>query len=156
MSTVLILGIGNTLQADDGVGVHVVAALEKMDLPGDVAFRDGGTIGLSLLAEIEDCDSLVVVDAMKLDAKPGTIALYEGDEIQAQLGGKKRTAHEVAVSDLLAAAALMGCTPRHMALVGIQPGRVGWGLEAEGAVAEAIPRACAMVRDLLEKWHVPA
>lgn len=156
MGTTLVLGIGNTLQADDGVGVHVVHALEKMDLAGDVALRDGGTIGLSLLAEIEDCDALIVVDAMELGAAPGTVALFEGAEIQAQLGGKKRTAHEVAVSDLLAAAQLAGCCPPNQALIGIQPGRIGWGLEAEGPVAEAIPEACAIVARLVEEWHVHA
>ncbi len=152
MTTTLVLGIGNSLQADDGVGVHVIHELEKRCLPDHITLCDGGTIGLSLLAEIEQCSALIVIDAMKLGAQPGTMRVFEGDEIERQLNSIKRTAHEVAVSDLLAAARLTGSLPEHRALIGIQPGRVGWGLEPEGPVAEAVPHACAAVLELSDKW----
>lgn len=154
--SLLVLGLGNVLQADDGVGIHVIRALEGMALPGDVVLRDGGTIGLSLLTEIEDCAALIVVDAMELGRAPGTVALFEDDAIEEQLSGRKRSAHEVALADLLAAARLVGASPSRRALIGIQPGRIGWGMEAEGAVAEAIPQACALVTDLVERWCVHA
>lgn len=150
--SILVLGLGNVLQADDGVGVHVIRALEQMSLPPDVALRDGGTIGLSLLTEIEDCAALIVVDAMELGREPGAIGVFEDGEIEVQLGGKKRSAHEVALSDLLAAAQLVGRSPERRVLIGVQPGRIGWGMEAEGAVADAVPQVCETVRGLIEGW----
>ena len=159
---VLVLGLGNVLQTDDGAGIHVIHELQRRrdgdgsKFPDEVAFHDGGTIGLSLLAEIEDCDVLVVVDAMELGAEPGTIRTFEDSDIMTQLGGKKRSAHEVALADLLAAAQLTGRMPKRCALVGIQPGRIGWGMEAEAPVAAAIPQACDEVISLVEKWLVYA
>lgn len=159
---VLVLGLGNILQADDGAGIHVVHELQRRrdgdgtKLPDEAVLRDGGTIGLSLLAEIEGCDALIVVDAMELGAEPGTIGVFEDSDIMTQLGGKKRSAHEVALADLLAAAQLTGRLPKRCALVGIQPGRVGWGMEAEAPVAAAIPQACDEVARLVGKWLVDA
>ena len=159
---VLVLGLGNVLQADDGAGIHVIHELQRRrdgdgpELRGEVQLRDGGTIGLSLLAEIEDCGALIVVDAMELGAEPGTIRVFEDSDIMTQLGGKKRSAHEVALADLLGAAQLTGRLPKHCALVGIQPGRIGWGMEAEAPVAAAIPQACDEVTRLVEKWLVHA
>lgn len=155
-SAVLVLGLGNVLLADDGVGIHVIRALEAMDLPPHVALRDGGTIGLSLLTEIEDCASLVVVDAMELGCEPGVIGVFEDGEIEVQLGGKKRSAHEVALADLLAAAQLVGRSPERRTLIGVQPGRIGWGMEAEGPVAEAVRPVCDIVTGLIERWSVHA
>ena len=90
-TTILVLGLGNLLQADDGVGIHVIRALEAMELPAHIALRDGGTIGLSLLTEIEDCASLVVVDAMELSyAKEhiDTFVIVSGDSDFTPLVGK--------------------------------------------------------------------
>lgn len=156
-SQTLILGLGNILLSDDGVGVHVLRALEQMARQGEigqaVAFRDGGTIGLALLSEIEVFDALIVVDAMEMNEPQGYTRLYQGPAMDAQLGGKKRTAHEVALADLIMAAELAGCAPERRALVAIQPGTVGWGLSAGPAVEAAIPTACKMVQAVLEEWN---
>ena len=157
-SAILVLGLGNVLQGDDGAGIHVIRELQDQqdgagpELPGEVVLRDGGTIGLSLLAEIEECAVLIVVDAMEMGAEPGTIGVFEDLQIKAQLSGKKRSAHEVALADLLAAAELTGSLPARLALVGIQPGRIGWSLEADPQVAAAIPQACGAVTGLIERW----
>jgi hydrogenase maturation protease len=150
------------LQADDGAGIHVIHELQRRQDAGrleahdEVVLRDGGTIGLSLLAEIEDCRALIAVDAMELGAEPGTIAVFEDMDIMAQLGGTKRSAHEVALADLFGAAELTGCLPERRALVGIQPGRIDWGVEAEGPVSAAIAPACDAVTGLIGKWAVHA
>ena len=59
---ILVLGVGNSLLCDDGFGIHVVIELEKLGLGENVTIKDGGTIGLSLLPEIEDADHLIVID----------------------------------------------------------------------------------------------
>lgn len=153
----MLLGIGNTLLSDDGVGIHVIQELSARqrhgDLGAEIALRDGGTIGLALLAEFQDLDSLVVVDATEFGSPPGAVRLFEGAAMDAQLRGRKRTAHEVALSDLIAAAELTGCAPKRRALVGIQPETTQWGLAPTAAVAAAIPQACKTIISLLEEWR---
>jgi len=153
-ASILVLGLGNSLLSDDGVGVHVIHAIRRdvaRDL--DLTCIDGGTLGLSLLPEIECADALILVDASEIGAAPGTVRLFEGTAMDAQLGGKKRTAHEVAAADLLAASALTGQRPALRALIAVQPQSTGWGLEPTEAVKAAIPQACTAVATLARAWR---
>lgn len=158
---VCVLGVGNSLLQDDGIGVHVIAAL-RTDFHGDwpgtgcePELIDAGTVGLALLPIIEDATMLVVVDATELGQPPGAVRVFRDGQIDRLLSGKRRTVHELALADLFAAAALRGRTPARRALIGIQPGCTDWGLHPTPAVAAAIPRACAAVWTLLRKWHAP-
>ncbi len=152
----LILGIGNILLSDDGIGVHVVRALDELEYAGEipqfVALRDGGTLGLSLLSEIEEFGALIAVDAVELGTKPGTVRMFQGPDMDLQLMGKKRTAHEVALADLMSAARLAGCEPSRRALVAIQPQSTEWGLSLTPSVGAAIPTACQEIKTLLSRW----
>ena len=156
----LILGIGNTLLTDDGIGVHVAMAVEQALAaaaltPGQapVRVRDGGTIGLQLLAELHPGAPLVAIDAMELHAPPGTMRVFTGALMDAQLQGTKRSAHEVALADLIQAADFSGIGPGRRALVAIQPEITRLGLHPTPAVAAAIPGAVAAVLALLEEWQ---
>lgn len=151
--SILVLGLGNVLMQDDGVGVHAANALGHwVEGRDSVVVRDGGTLGLSLLPEVEACSGLIVLDAAMLSAPPGTVKAFEGAAMDAQLSGKKFSVHEVALSDLLAAAELLGGKPERRALIGVQPEVVDWGLEPTPAVAAAIPKMHEAVRDLVERW----
>lgn len=151
---ILVLGLGNVLLTDDGFGVHVINALDAASA-GDPAIRclDGGTMGLSLLPDIEAADALILVDASEIKAPAGTIAVFEGVEMDLQLGGKKRTAHEVAAFDLLATAAMLGRCPDNRALVAVQPECLTWGLEPTAPVRAAIPETCAIIEGLVRRWR---
>ena len=151
----LILGIGNTLLTDDGIGVHVAmaAAVVAGQMAQPVRVRDGGTIGLALLAEIEPGAALIAVDAMELHAAPGTMRVFIGAAMDQQLRGTKRSAHEVALADLMQAAEFSGIGPARRALVAIQPDITTWGLSPTPAVAAAIPGAVAAILALLEGWR---
>ena len=86
--TILLLGLGNVLMRDDGIGVHALQALDPwpQTAPGVlVRTRDGGTLGLSLLPEVEDADSLIVLDATRFGGVPGTVKTFEGAEMDRQL-----------------------------------------------------------------------
>lgn len=156
-ATILVLGLGNTLLSDDGVGVHVVAALQQSPSRHDgVSFVDGGTIGLNLLPDVEAADGLILVDASEIGAPPGSLAVFEGAAMDAQLGGKKRTPHEVAAFDLIATASMLGRCPSLRALVAVQPQSVSWGLEPTAAVAAAVPGAIAMVLEIVQRWRAQA
>jgi hydrogenase maturation protease len=157
VSRTVVLGIGNTLLSDDGAGVHVANSLAAISAKGqishDVTVLDGGTIGLSLLSEIENNSGFIAVDAMELNADPGTVRVFQDSAMDRQLGGKKNTAHEVALSDLMMAARLAGIHPRRRALVAIQPETTCWGLSPTPAVEDALPKAVRCVLSLIEEWH---
>jgi hydrogenase maturation protease len=153
-SRTLVLGLGNTLLQDEGIGVHVIGELARQgsDTPW-VEFMDGGTLSFTLADPIGAAAALIVVDTAQLDSAPGTIRIFEGEEMDAFVGsGRKTSVHEVSLRDLLAIASLEGRLPARRALVGIQPRVMDWGHAPSPAVAAAIPRACAQVRALLERW----
>jgi len=151
-SSVLVLGLGNRLLGDDAAGPLVVDALAASGRAGSALLRDGGTIGLSLLPEIEDAAALIAVDAAEFDAPPGAVRVFEGATMDRQLGGRKRSAHEVALFDLMAAAELCGRLPARRALVAVQPASTALGLEPTAEVAAAIPALCAAVQELVTRW----
>jgi len=152
--TVLILGIGNSLLSDEGAGIHAIRHLEKYyaDSSG-IRYLDGGTIGFPLAAEIAQSDSLIVIDAAELGTNEGEIGLFEGSSMDDFLGKQRKSSvHEVGLRDLLSTSQLLDELPIRRALVGIQPKRVSWGEEPTKAVAAAIPRACKMALELVERW----
>ena len=152
----LLLGLGNVLLSDDGIGIHVLRALDTSERTRRsdpaVALRDGGTLGLNLLMELDGIGTLVVIDAMEFGCAPGTVRAFVGEDMDRQLGGKCRSAHEVALADLMAAAVLTGAVPGRRALVAVQPASTDWGLAPTEAVRAAIPAACDAVLNLLEDW----
>jgi hydrogenase maturation protease len=151
----LVLGIGNTLLTDEGIGVHVIEAL-RPDLAhlSDVTLLDGGTLSFTLAGPIEEADALIVVDAAQLKTSPGQWAMLRGDEMDAFLmSNRKASVHEVGLTDLRAIAMLAGHWPERRAMVAIQPGVVDWGEAPTPAVAAAIPPACTAIRQLIEEWQ---
>ena len=151
---VLIMGIGNTLLQDDGIGVHITE-LFKSTHPADphVSILDGGTIGLSLLPEIEDAERVIIVDASELGERPGTMRIFHNREIDQQLSGKRRSVHEVALYDLFSAAAIRGRSPQQRVLIAIQPASTEWGLDPTPEVKASIPAACEAISNLTKSWQ---
>ncbi|MEZ5729323.1 MAG: hydrogenase maturation protease [Burkholderiaceae bacterium] len=150
----LVLGLGNRLLADDAAGPLAIDRLEARGAgTSDIRLRDGGTIGLALLPEIEDAQALIAIDAAAFGEPPGTVRVFEGADMDAQLGGRKRTAHEVALADLISAAMFSGTLPARRALVAVQPGSTELALSPTPAVAAAIDTLCDAVDGLLERWR---
>jgi hydrogenase maturation protease len=148
--TPLVVGIGNTLLRDEGVGIHVVLKLEqqaadgRLALPQGTRFADGGTLGLDLLPMIAGASILVLIDAVKLGRPSGSVSVLRGDAIEGTLGGHV-SPHQVGVADLIAAARLTGVMPEAASLVGIEPAEIEIGLDLTPAVEEAVPKAMVAV-----------
>ncbi|WP_457675638.1 HyaD/HybD family hydrogenase maturation endopeptidase [Thiolapillus sp.] len=156
MESTLILGIGNTLLRDEGVGVHVIRYLKQQtDLPADAVLADGGTLSFSLVADIEDHDRLIVIDATELGAEPGTIRCLENESMDSFLGGIRRSVHEVSLLDLMDMARLTGTLPQRRALFGIQPEVVDWGHQLSPRVETAVPKVAEQVLKLVDIWTMP-
>jgi hydrogenase maturation protease len=146
----LVLGIGNRLLQDDAAGPLVIDRLAALALPG-VQLLDGGTMGLSLLPDIEACEVLIVVDAARCQAEPGAVRVFENEAMDNQAMGRKQTVHEVALADLLGAAALQGLLPARRALVAVEPASTALGLAPTPAVLAALPQMVDRVQGLLAR-----
>ena len=146
---VLVLGLGNVLMGDEGVGVRVALALTEgssaAPMPASVRVVDGGTLGLDLLPLLEDADRLVMIDAVDLGEAPGTVRVLRDEELHARMGGAI-SVHQLGVGDLLAVARLRGTLPTRTTLVGIQPQSIEVGLELSEAVGRSLSVAIDLVR----------
>ncbi len=120
--SVLILGIGNLLWADEGFGVRAVEELHRgWSFPDNVRLMDGGTQGIYLVQHIREADLLVVFDAVDFGLAPGSLKLAEGDEVPKFLGVKKISLHQTGFQEVLAMAEMLGDIPDEQFLIGVQP-----------------------------------
>jgi hydrogenase maturation protease len=151
---VVVLGMGNLLRRDEGVGIRALQRLEELYmLPPTVRLVDGGTLGLELLSYLEDADRALVLDATLSDDGPGTLVQISGDDVPAYFG-MRTSPHEIALPDLLAVARLRGATPPELVLVGIHPASIELGWELSDIVAGRLDDMVASAVDVLHHWGI--
>jgi hydrogenase maturation protease len=144
----LVLGLGNVLLSDEGVGVRIVERLTDApagSLPAGIELVDGGTLGLELLPLLDGVDAVLLLDALDTGAAPGSVAVLRDDELRARMGGAI-SVHQLGVGDLLAVARLRGTLPARTSLIGIQPERLEVGLALSPSVAAAVPMAIRLAQ----------
>ena len=153
---ILVLGIGNTLLTDEGVGIVAMREMEAcFGAREDMEFLDGGTLSFTLAVPISECDALLVIDAAELGAAPGSVRSFEGAEMDRFLGAnRKSSVHEVGLLDLMSISQLTGHWPERRALVGVQPAVVGWGESLTPQVAAALPGVCSIAVEIV--WSFAA
>ncbi len=138
MAKNLVLGVGNLLLSDEGVGIHAVRKLIETNLlPDDVEIVDGGTAGLDLLYYLEGVDCLVIIDAVETGGPPGTMVRITGDKVPAYMA-LKISPHEITLPDFLAAAKLRDLYPRQVVIWGMQPGSLDVGVDLTPELAERL------------------
>ena len=137
---VVVLGVGNILMSDEGVGVHAVTALaDQFAIPDEVEVIDGGTSGMDCLDRIADADLLLIADCMRSkDKAPGTITRLADEEINAWFN-TRISPHQVGLSDVLAACSFHGISPKKVVLLGVQPASFDTSMELTPAVAAVLP-----------------
>ena len=157
MTETLVLGLGNILLRDEGVGVRVVERLlEQYDFPEGVRVMDGGTLGLDLLPFLEEASRLLVIDAVQARKPPGTLVRLVGDEIPIFLDVSKVSPHQEGLQDLLAVALLKGYLPEEVVFWGAQITSLGVGLDLSDAVAEQVDALAEKVLVELARWGIDA
>ncbi|MGH9366821.1 MAG: HyaD/HybD family hydrogenase maturation endopeptidase [Thermoanaerobaculia bacterium] len=130
----LVLGLGNLICGDDGLGVDAVLQLQReYDAPEGARVLDGGTLGLALLPEIELAERAILVDAVRDEAPVGSFVRLEGDHVAPAVAARL-SPHQVGVADLLEAARWLGRYPKSVLLLGLVPGSIELGLERSAAV----------------------
>jgi hydrogenase maturation protease len=150
---VVVLGIGNVLLRDDGVGLRVLQALERgLETDGRLSFVDGGTIGFMLSALIEQAPDLLVIDAVRMAAPPGSVRCFENEAMDHFLTGRRSSVHEIGLSDVLDMARLTGKLPRRRALIGVEPATVELGEQLSPEVERGVEPAVQLARAVLGHW----
>lgn len=147
----LVLGLGNLVHSDDGVGVHAIQYLQRdARVPSSVVLMDGGTQGLSLLPHISGFQRLLVIDAVDVGQPPGTLIRLEGTALE-KLPGKP-SVHQLGFEDLMVAMKLLGDTPDEIIVIGVQPLSTDWSAELTAPVRQALDELVAVVIAQLESW----
>lgn len=143
---ILVLGVGNTLLKDEGVGVHVARRLQDMDLPENVEVLEGGVLGLDLLDHLEEREKIIVVDAVDGDVGPGAIYRLTRKDIEVGNTRCLTSLHEIDLPQVFATADLMGIKIEPMVLIGVQPKDMSMGYdELTPEVEAAIPKVIELV-----------
>lgn len=153
MKTALI-GLGNILLKDEGVGVHAVNTMrERYLFSPEVKVIDGGTLGLDLLPFFEGKENVLIIDAVDFRKEPGHIGMLEDDAIPSALFSKL-SVHHIGLSDVLFAAKLKDLTPAKLCLIGIQPQSLEVGLEMTECIRDRIEELIARAIKKLEEWNI--
>jgi hydrogenase maturation protease len=153
MNDVLVLGVGNTLWADEGVGPAIIGVLADSPEWNAVELVDGGTRGLYLLPYLQAAKDILVFDAVDFDDPPGSVTVLRDDEIPAFFGQRPLSLHQTSFMDVLAAAELTGHKPQRISLVGIQYQDIdAWCGPLSAAVKSAMPTAIALGKRELQSW----
>ena len=152
--TTVVLGLGNMLMADDGIGLAALAQLQdQWFVPPDVDLVDGGTWGMNLLPIIEAADRLLVLDAIDTGAAPGTLAELRGRDVPRFLS-QKLSPHQIDLREVLALADLRGTLPDELVAVGLQPERRDTSTALTPCVQEGRPRMVGVAARTLAGWGV--
>jgi hydrogenase maturation protease len=152
-----ILGLGNVLMGDDGVGPYVVEALHAgYEFPAGVSVIDVGTPGLDLAPFLLGADALIVVDSVRSDAPPGTLRLYGRPEILARAPQPRLGPHDPGFKQTLLTLEFAGSGPRDVLLVGVVPATTAPRARLSPLVRAAVPVAVCEVLEELERLGAPA
>lgn len=152
MKRILLLGVGNVLLTDEGIGIHALERLQqRYRLPDEVEVIDGGTSGMDLLDQLAGRECVVLVDAVKTGAAPGTLVRLADDALPAFFRTKV-SPHQLGLCDLLALLALRGEAPRELVLHGMVPFELGTHLglsaQADARMPELVENVAAELRRL--------
>ncbi|MFZ2951301.1 MAG: HyaD/HybD family hydrogenase maturation endopeptidase [Desulfuromonadaceae bacterium] len=154
--SVLVLGIGNLVMSDDGVGVIVAQRLQQeYRFPDNVEIMDGGTLGLDLLPKLENITNLVMIDAVETGQTAGTCVRLCGQELPIALE-TKLSPHQMGLKDLLAVSELMGHSPKEMVLIGVQPGSIEMEIGLTADVESQLETLISNVLTELANWGIAA
>jgi len=140
----LVLGIGNLLLGDEGVGVRIIEAIRERAMPEDVEAADGGTGGADLVDLMAGRRKVIIVDAAEFDGRPGDILRFTA----ADLGRRESiglSLHDLGLAEALTMMRRLGCEPEEVVIFGVKPKDMSPGLDLTAEVAAAVPKVVELV-----------
>ncbi len=148
----VVLGLGNLLNRDEGLGVQALKLLDaQLGQQEEFELLDGGVLGLNLLMIVEDCSHLLILDAVDAGKSAGTVVELQKEQIPLY-SGVKLSQHQVTFQEVLGLAKLRGFLPEHLHLIGIQPEIISVGLELSQVVKQALPEVVNRSITVLNSW----
>jgi len=138
-----VVGVGNLLFKDEGIGVHIAHALQQIDVPHGTKIIDGGT-SPDLPYYLKDIDKLIIIDAVKAGGKPGTIYRFHPHDLNIE-SERIISLHELGLAQSLKMMRLMGNEPKETVIIGIEPKEIDWGTELSAELQQKIPEIINVV-----------
>ncbi len=152
MNRVTVMGVGNDLLSDEGIGVHVIKAMEGRQLPDGVGIVNGWVAGIDLIEEIANTERLLIIDAIDGGDRPGTVYRFGAEEVDVMINHHKTSLHQIDLFETLRLARFLGCCPETV-IIGIQPRDIDWGTEPSPLLASMIPRIVDLVMDEIRTFR---
>ncbi len=140
MNPTLIIGLGNPLRGDDGIGVRVAQALAEQKLPPGVDVVDGGTQGLGIVNLLQGRQRVIFVDAANIGAAPGQFRRFTLDEARLPGNNRRLSLHNANLQDALLLAQALNMLPSEVVIFGVQPDSLQWKASLSPAVEAALPQ----------------
>ena len=150
---ILVIGLGNPLRGDDGVGPRVVQELNRRGLPEGVIALDVGTGGLDLLRVLEGSKHVVLVDAADVGREPGQFVRFRPDQARLVCAGDRLSLHHAGLGEVLALADALGRALPEIVVFGVQPAQVDWGEGLSHAVEAVLPSLIDEVLKETDRMH---
>jgi hydrogenase maturation protease len=149
----VVLGLGNTLNRDEGLGVQALKLLDaRLEGKSDFELLDGGVLGLNLLMIVEECSHLLILDAVNVGKPAGTVVELTKEQIPL-FSGIQLSQHQITFQEVLGLAKIRGYLPEYLHLIGIQPEDISTGLELSQVVESALPDAVSRSQVVLKGWN---
>lgn len=149
MKSIMVVGIGNYILQDEGVGVHVINRLMEMDLPSQVSLVDGGTHSYDLVDFFCQADTVIVVDALKAGGEPGTLYRAPLEELGLKPDDNCTSLHQMHFIEAVQMVNLLGYHPQ-IIVFGVEPKVIDWGMELTPEVAARVPRLAELIKDEIQ------
>lgn len=151
---IVVLGVGNLLLSDEGIGVRAVEEIERRyRLPEHVELIDGGTSGMEVMGSLAHADQVLILDAVKSGKPPATLVKLAGAEVP-KFFSLKMSPHQVTLADVLATLEFAGESPANVTVLGIEPVSLEYDITLTPAVAERLPQLVEMAIAELRGWGV--
>lgn len=149
MKKILVMGVGNYILSDEGIGVHAVMELEKMEWPENVEIYDAGTTGLLSVHKVFEVDVMIAIDAIESREEPGKMIIFDKEDIMLSKLPIKLSAHEIGFQEMLFQAELRDRCPEIVKLVGVVPETLATGTELSPCCKEVLPKVIEEVKKLI-------
>jgi len=141
----LILGLGNPLMGDEGIGVRAIDEFEKLELSDKIAVHDGGTAGLGLIDLMAEYQRVIIIDAADMGHPPGDVIKFTPKDVRLKMAETILSPHQIGLAEMLALANALDMLPPELVVIGVQPLRIEAGAKLSPEMEEAIPQIIRIV-----------
>ncbi len=146
---ILVVGIGNSLLMDEGIGVHIINELEQYELPRNVEIYDGGTGGFKLIDLTHGANKVIFIDAVEIGKEPGTVTTFKSEDVRLKYPKKKYSLHDTDLLEVIKMIELLD-SPPEIEIIGVQPDTINYGISLSMKLKISVPNIIKTVLNRIE------